>query len=93
MTTPKFVERSDEQLYAKLRDEAREAHAHGHDHPAPEEFSASPLHPHAPVCEMCHTKVFECRPFGPNHESICADCAAKDPEMTELRWRGLNPNG
>lgn len=44
-------------------------------------------------CQMCGEMVPEVRPFGPNHESICEKCAEKDPEMTELRWRELNPNG
>lgn len=26
------------------------------------------------VCEMCG-KVDECRPYGPNNENICFDCA------------------
>ena len=45
------------------------------------------------TCELCGAKVTEVRPFGPNHESICEACAAKDPATTELRWRELNPNG
>ena len=33
------------------------------------------------VCEMCG-KVDECRPYGPNDENICFDCAMKDEETT-----------
>ena len=47
----------------------------------------------APACQMCGKKGVEIRPFGPNHESICAECAEKDPETTERRWRELNPDG
>ena len=36
------------------------------------------------VCEMCG-KVDECRPYGPNDENICFDCAMKDPETTERK--------
>ena len=34
------------------------------------------------VCEMCG-KVDECRPYGPNDENICFDCAMKDEETTK----------
>ncbi len=36
------------------------------------------------VCEMCG-KVDECRPYGPNDENICFDCAMKDEETTERK--------
>jgi hypothetical protein len=36
------------------------------------------------VCEMCG-KVDECRPYGPNDENICFDCAMKDPETTNRK--------
>lgn len=38
------------------------------------------------VCEMCG-KVDECRPYGPNEENICFDCAMTkcDPEQVEKR--------
>lgn len=36
------------------------------------------------VCEMCG-KVDECRPYGPNDENICFECAMKDPETTERK--------
>ena len=36
------------------------------------------------LCEMC-CKVDECRPYGPNDEQICFDCAMKDPETTERK--------
>lgn len=29
---------------------------------------------HDQVCEMCG-KIDECRPYGPNNEQICFDCA------------------
>lgn len=35
------------------------------------------------VCEMCG-KVDECRPYGPDDENICFDCAMKD-ESTAMR--------
>ena len=35
------------------------------------------------VCEMCG-KVDECRPYGPDDENICFDCAMKD-EATAMR--------
>lgn len=37
-------------------------------------------------CEFCG-KVSECRPYGPNKESICFDCAMRDEEMTQKRMR------
>jgi hypothetical protein len=36
------------------------------------------------VCETCG-KLEECRPYGPNDENICYDCAMKDPETTERK--------
>jgi hypothetical protein len=35
-------------------------------------------------CEMCG-KVDELRPYGPNYERICFECAMKDEKMTENR--------
>jgi hypothetical protein len=34
------------------------------------------------VCEMCG-KVDECRPYGPNDENICFDCAMQDEATTK----------
>lgn len=36
------------------------------------------------ACEMCGI-IAECRPYGPEGENICFDCAMKDPETTEKR--------
>ena len=36
------------------------------------------------VCEMCGT-IAECRPYGPNDENICFECAMKDKETTERK--------
>ena len=36
------------------------------------------------VCEMCGV-VDECRPYGPNDENICFDCAMKDEETTNKK--------
>ena len=36
------------------------------------------------VCEMCGA-VDECRPYGPNDENICFDCAMKDEVTTERK--------
>lgn len=35
-------------------------------------------------CEMCGI-VDECRPYGPNDENICFECAMKDPETTHRK--------
>ena len=35
------------------------------------------------VCEMCG-KVDECRPYGPNDENICFNCAMKDDESSAI---------
>ena len=35
------------------------------------------------VCEMCGV-VDECRPYGPNDENICFECAMKDDESTAI---------
>lgn len=35
------------------------------------------------VCELCG-KIDECRPYGPNSEQICFDCATSSPEMEEI---------
>ena len=36
------------------------------------------------MCEMCG-KIDECRPYGPNDEQICFDCAMKDEETTQKK--------
>jgi len=36
------------------------------------------------VCEMCG-KVDECRPYGPNDENICFECAMKDEETASRK--------
>ena len=36
------------------------------------------------ACQMCGV-IDECRPYGPNDEEICFDCAMKDPEATERK--------
>jgi len=33
---------------------------------------------------MCGV-IDECRPYGPNNEEICFDCAMKDEETTERK--------
>ena len=38
------------------------------------------------VCEMCGA-VEECRPYGPNDENICFECAMKDEATTEKKMR------
>lgn len=35
------------------------------------------------MCEMCHS-IDECRPYGPNGEQICFDCATSTPEMKQI---------
>lgn len=39
-------------------------------------------------CESCGI-IDETRPYGPEHEEICYDCAMKDPAMTEIRMKQL----
>lgn len=36
------------------------------------------------MCELCG-KVDECRPYGPNDEQICFDCAMLDEETTKKK--------
>ncbi len=36
------------------------------------------------MCEMCG-KVDECRPYGPNDEQICFECAMLDEETTQKK--------
>jgi hypothetical protein len=39
------------------------------------------------VCEMCG-KIDECRPYGPNDENICFDCAMKlDRAIVEKKMK------
>lgn len=35
-------------------------------------------------CEMCGA-IEECRPYGPNDEQICFECAMKDEETTRKK--------
>ena len=36
------------------------------------------------VCELCRV-IDETRPYGPNYEQICFECAMKDEETTRKR--------
>jgi hypothetical protein len=36
------------------------------------------------ACEMCGT-IDECRPYGPNDEEICFECAMKNEETTRKK--------
>jgi hypothetical protein len=36
------------------------------------------------VCQLC-VIIDECRPYGPNDEQICIECAMKNPETTERK--------
>ena len=36
------------------------------------------------ACQMCGV-IDECRPYGPNNEEVCFDCAMKDEETTERK--------
>lgn len=36
------------------------------------------------MCEMCG-KIDECRPYGPNNEQICFECAMKDEATTRKK--------
>lgn len=38
------------------------------------------------ICEFCKKKQ-ELRPYGPNGENVCFDCAMKDEETTKRRFR------
>jgi hypothetical protein len=38
------------------------------------------------VCQFCG-KFDELRPYGPNNERICFQCAQKDPSGTEKKMR------
>ena len=35
-------------------------------------------------CELCGA-IAECRPYGPNDENICFDCAMKDEDTTRRK--------
>ena len=45
-------------------------------------------------CEFCGT-TDELRPYGPNNENICYDCAMKDEATTRRKFREMldNQNG
>ena len=36
-------------------------------------------------CEFCH-RIDELRPYGPNGENICFECAMRDEETTKRRF-------
>ena len=46
--------------------------------------------PHAfdGICQLCG-KSDELRPYGPNNENICFDCAMKDKETTDQKFREM----
>lgn len=37
-------------------------------------------------CELCTEEADELRPYGPNDEHICIDCARKDPEVSQAKY-------
>jgi hypothetical protein len=41
------------------------------------------------MCEMCG-KIDECRPYGPNGEQICFDCATTKCEKEQVERRMMN---
>ena len=41
------------------------------------------------VCEMCGA-VDECRPYGPNDEQICFDCAMSTPESQAIAEKKMS---
>ena len=38
------------------------------------------------VCDLC-SAVAETRPYGPNGEEVCFECAMKDPEAAKRGFR------
>lgn len=38
------------------------------------------------VCELCGT-IEECRPYGPNGEQVCFECAMKDEEAAKRKMQ------
>lgn len=40
------------------------------------------------VCEFCGS-ITECRPYGPNDEQICFDCATATPEAEAMAKRKM----
>ena len=40
-------------------------------------------------CELCG-KLDECRPYGPNDEQICFDCAMKDDESKAIAEKKMS---
>ena len=40
------------------------------------------------ACELCG-KIDECRPYGPNDEQICFECAMSTPEMQAIAERKM----
>ena len=40
------------------------------------------------VCELCG-RIDECRPYGPNDEQICFDCAHSTPERQAIAERKM----
>lgn len=41
------------------------------------------------ACEMCGI-IAECRPYGPNDENICFDCAMKDDESKAIAEKKMS---
>lgn len=41
------------------------------------------------VCEFCG-KIDECRPYGPDDEQICFDCAMKDEESQAIAEKKMS---
>ena len=41
------------------------------------------------VCELCGI-IEECRPYGPNNEQICFDCAMRDEESKKIAEKKMS---
>ena len=40
------------------------------------------------LCALCGT-LTECRPYGPNYEQICVQCATATPEMEAIAQKRM----
>jgi hypothetical protein len=41
------------------------------------------------MCELCG-KIDECRPYGPNDEQVCFDCAMRTPEAKAIAEKKMS---
>ena len=96
MTVKGYTDFAANHAAARERAKVKVRRMHGADHVPPGGWDAYFGEPDLILdftCELCGQPAAELLPYGPNHESICEACAAKNPTLSESRWKEGHPRG